>query len=172
MARILAIASGGGHWIELRRILPAFEGLDVAYASRHAESASDVPGYEYYTFCDFSRFSRQNFLPLFFQIIKILVTVRPKVVITTGSAPALLAMALAKIFLRSKTVWIDSIANVDRLSSSGSVARYFADIWLTQWKHLARAGGPQYWGAVIDMVLWRAGASALPAPEKESFASQ
>jgi UDP-N-acetylglucosamine:LPS N-acetylglucosamine transferase len=156
MARILAIASGGGHWVELRRILPAFEGLDVAYASRHPESAGDVPGYDYYTFCDFSRFSRQNFLPLFFQIVHILASVRPRIVITTGSAPALLALVLAKVFLRSKTVWIDSIANVDHLSSSGALARYFADIWLTQWKHLANAKGPQYWGAVIDVIHWKA----------------
>lgn len=149
MARVLAIASGGGHWIQLRRLAAAFEGLDVAYASIYPESSVDIGDHDYYTFCDFSRFSRQNFVPLIFQIMKILITVRPKVVITTGSAPALVAMVLAKLLLRSRTIWIDSIANVEKLSSSGSAARYFADIWLTQWKHLAKASGPQYWGSVL-----------------------
>ncbi len=121
----------------------------MVFASRYPEYARDVPGREFYTFCDFSRFAKWNFFPLLFQIIRILVIVRPSVVITTGSAPALLTMALAKIFLRSKTIWIDSIANIEHLSSSGAAARRFADVWLTQWPHVAQPEGPQYWGAVI-----------------------
>ena len=149
MARILAISSGGGHWVELCRLLPALEGRDVAFASIYPEYALDVPSHDFYTFCDFSRFSKRNVFPLFFQLVRILVIVRPKIVITTGSAPALLALALAKVFLQSKTMWIDSIANSEHLSSSGYVARHFADIWLTQWQHLSGNAGPQYWGAVL-----------------------
>ena len=33
--RILAIASGGGHWVELLRVRPAFDGGDVAWATVH-----------------------------------------------------------------------------------------------------------------------------------------
>ncbi len=35
MKRVLAIASGGGHWVQLLRLQPAFAGLDVAYCSVH-----------------------------------------------------------------------------------------------------------------------------------------
>ena len=31
--KVLVVASGGGHWIQLRRLQPAFDGLDVAYVS-------------------------------------------------------------------------------------------------------------------------------------------
>ena len=58
--------------------------------------------------------------------------------------------ALAKTLFGIKTIWIDSIANCERMSSSGKQARRFADQWLTQWPDLA--GGPQgpdYWGAVL-----------------------
>ena len=50
---------------------------------------------------------------------------------------------------RAKTIWIDSIANCERLSSSGRRARRVAHQWLTQWPDLARPEGPHYWGAVL-----------------------
>jgi UDP-N-acetylglucosamine:LPS N-acetylglucosamine transferase len=78
---------------------------------------------------------------------------RPDVVITTGSAPALISVILAKYLFRAHTIWIDSIANAERLSTSGKTAGRFADIWLTQWPQLAKSEGterhPQYWGAVL-----------------------
>ena len=69
--------------------------------------------------------------------------------VSTGAAPGLVALALAKLMLGSRTIWIDSIANSERLSLSGRLARPVADAWLTQWAHLARPGGPDYWGAVL-----------------------
>ena len=69
---------------------------------------------------------------------------------TTGAAPGLTALFVSKIFQRrSRTVWIDSIANTKRLSMSGRLAWLVADAWLTQWEHLAQPRGPQYWGAVL-----------------------
>ena len=47
--KIMAIASGGGHWVQMRRIMPAFEGLEVFYVSVDPSSAADVPGRTYYT---------------------------------------------------------------------------------------------------------------------------
>ena len=32
---------------------------------------------------------------------------------------------------------------------SGQLAGRFADLWLTQWRHLARPGGPNYIGSVL-----------------------
>jgi hypothetical protein len=149
MRPILAIASGGGHWSELCRLLPVFEDREVVFASTYPDYGLDVPDHKFYVFCDFSRFSKRNIFLVLFQIVRLLAIVRPSAVITTGSAPAFIAIAIAKIFLGSRTIWIDSVANSNRLSSSGAAARYFADAWLTQWPHLAHARGPQYWGAVL-----------------------
>ena len=33
MRKVMAVASGGGHWVELRRIMPAFAGTEVFYVS-------------------------------------------------------------------------------------------------------------------------------------------
>jgi UDP-N-acetylglucosamine:LPS N-acetylglucosamine transferase len=145
----MAIASGGGHWVQMRRIIPAFAGLEVFYVSVDPTSATDVRGCTFYAIRDVSRRDRLGFALLLGQPLRILARERPDVVITTGSAPCLIALGLAKVLLGARTIWIDSIANVERLSSSGRQARRVADVWLTQWQHLARPGGPEYWGAVL-----------------------
>jgi hypothetical protein len=152
--KVLAVASGGGHWMQLRRIVPAFAGLEVVYASVDPAPPADLADCVYYRLRDATRRDRLAFAVLAAQLARIVLRERPDVVITTGAAPGLLALALAKGLVRSRTVWIDSIANVERLSSSGLQARRVADVWLTQWPHLAGPDGsgrrrPEHWGAVL-----------------------
>jgi UDP-N-acetylglucosamine:LPS N-acetylglucosamine transferase len=147
--RILAIASGGGHWVELQRLKIAFQNLDVVYASVYPEYAGDVPGHRFYSFRDVSRWDRFGFIVLAMQLLRLLMKERPNIVITTGSLPCCIALMLAKYLLGAKTMWIDSIANVKQLSSSGKLAGKFVDVWLTQWPGLAKEDGPQYWGAIL-----------------------
>ena len=147
--RILAVASGGGHWIQMRRLEPAFAGLDVAYVGVLPLYAEEVPDHRFYTVRDVTRWDRWGVVVLISQLIVILIKERPRAVITTGSAPGVITLALAKLLLRSKTVWIDSIANCETMSSSGRQARRFADVWLTQWPQLQRSDGPECWGAVL-----------------------
>lgn len=147
--RVLAVASAGGHWTQLRRLRPALEGMDAAFASVFPEYGSDVPGYRFYSFENVSRANGWKLPIVALQMVIILLRERPDVVITTGAGPGLVALALAKVLLRARTIWIDSIANCERLSTSGEHARRFADVWLTQWAHLAEDSGPAYWGAVL-----------------------
>jgi len=147
--RLLAVASGGGHWMQLRRIVPAFEGFETVYASVDQDPPAALAGQRYYRVRDASRRRPLAFAPLVPQLARILLKERPEVVVTTGAAPGLVALALARRLVGSRTVWIDSIANVERLSTSGEQARRVADVWLTQWEHLARPEGPHFWGAVL-----------------------
>ncbi len=59
---------------------------------------------------------------------KVVIKERPDVVITTGSLPLAIVCLSAKLF-GAKIVWIDSIANVERLSMSGQIVRHFADLF-------------------------------------------
>ncbi|MCW1886998.1 UDP-N-acetylglucosamine transferase subunit ALG14 [Luteolibacter flavescens] len=129
--------------------MPALDGMDVFYVSLDKSLAADVPGHDFYTIRDVSRRDRFGFIIVAFQLLKILFKERPKLVITTGSAPALIALLLSKYLFGSKTIWIDSIANAEKLSSSGKKAGKIADLWLTQWPQLSGPGGPQHWGAVL-----------------------
>lgn len=148
--KILAISSSGGHWVQLMRLKPAFDDLDVFYVSLDPSSASDVPDRRYYTIRNASRKEKWGFAVVLFQLLRILLKERPQVIITTGSAPAFIALTLGKKLLGARTIWIDSIANVEEVSTSGRQARKVADVWLTQWPHLAEdTDGPAFWGAVL-----------------------
>ncbi|ANY83201.1 hypothetical protein BB934_27960 (plasmid) [Microvirga ossetica] len=147
--KILAISSGGGHWVQLCRLRAAFCDCDVVYASVDPIYAEDVPGQRLYIVCNATRRDKFALPVLVAQLFLILLRERPEVVVTTGAAPALIALALAKLVFRSRTIWIDSIANCEHLSTSGALARKFSDAWLTQWPQLARTDGPEYWGAVL-----------------------
>ena len=82
------------------------------------------------------------------QLARIVAEVRPEIVISTGAAPGYFAVRVGNI-LGATTIWVDSIANADGRSGSGTGIGRFADLWLTQWPHLAREGGPHYEGAVL-----------------------
>jgi hypothetical protein len=133
----------------MRRLLPAFDGVDAAFVSVAPEYAADVPDRRFYTVPDAHRMAKMSFFALGARLTWVLARERPRIVITTGAAPGYIALVLAKSLLRSRTVWIDSIANCECMSTSGLLARRFADVWLTQWPHLAKERGPQYWGAVL-----------------------
>ncbi len=146
--RILAIASGGGHWVELMRLRPAFEGLDVVYATVQADYRRDVGEAPFFTVPDATRWNKLGLLWLVLRIAVLLLRVRPRYVLTTGAAPGYFALRLGRL-LGARTCWLDSIANVDELSLSGRMAGKHADLWLTQWPHLAAEKGPHCHGAVL-----------------------
>lgn len=147
--KVLALASGGGHWVQLRRMTPAFEGVDVAFASVYSDYAADVAQYRYYVFDDVNRFNKMKTFKVTAQIVSIIWRERPDTVITTGAGPGLIAILVAKYLFGCKTIWVDSVANCERLSGSGKVAGRFSDVWLTQWEHLSGPSGPEYWGSVL-----------------------
>lgn len=147
--RILAIASGGGHWVQLRRLKPLLEHYDTAFVTIHDDYKIDVPGHRFYVVTDITRVSLPRLFVLVPQLVRILLKEKPDVVITTGSAPALICLTVARVVTRAKTIWIDSIANCERISTSGSQAKRVAHVWLTQWPDLAKPEGPAYWGAVL-----------------------
>ncbi|MES2260816.1 MAG: UDP-N-acetylglucosamine--LPS N-acetylglucosamine transferase [Pseudomonadota bacterium] len=146
--KILAVASGGGHWVQLLRLRPAFEGLDVAYVTVQASYAAQVPGRRFYAVCDATRWSRWDLIKMMAQVSWIVLRERPDVVVTTGAAPGVVALRMGK-WLGAKTIWLDSIANVEQMSMSGQRVRGFADLWLTQWPHLAADSGPSCKGSVL-----------------------
>lgn len=147
--RIIAISSGGGHWIELLRLQPAFEGHDITYVTVDRAYQSDVQGHAFHTVLDVTRWNKLRWIISALQIVWILLRHRPHIVLSTGALPGYMAIRLGKMLLGARTVWIDSIANVDELSMSGQKIGRHADMWLTQWAHLAKPGGPQFRGAVL-----------------------
>jgi UDP-N-acetylglucosamine:LPS N-acetylglucosamine transferase len=146
--RLLAIASGGGHWVQLLRVVPAFDECTVAFVTVDQLYQCQVPDYRFYTVNDATRWNKFGLIAMAFRLVRIIWREGPDVVISTGAAPGYLALRIARWF-GARTIWLDSIANVEQLSLSGKKIGPYADLWLTQWPHLAQPEGPHYAGSVL-----------------------
>lgn len=155
--RVLAVASGGGHWVQLFRLRPAWDGADVAYATTAAglrdailEDAAArgqaVP--RFFVIPDANRWQKARLVKQLLLLAWIVLRVRPHAVVSTGAAPGYFACRLGRL-IGARTVWVDSIANAEELSLSGKQVGPHADLWLTQWPDLACPDGPEYKGAVL-----------------------
>jgi len=155
--RVLAICSGGGHWVELRRLRRAFEGCDVTWCTTHPDYRNELmadvpegsPAPKFFAVLEANRWRKLNMVGQFLGVIWVLLRVRPEAIVTTGSSPGFFAVCLGKLVLRARTVWVQSIADTEGMSTSGRLAGRFSDLWLTQWAHLATPDGPHYRGSVI-----------------------
>lgn len=145
--KVLAVASGGGHWVQLMRLRPLFEGMSVEYVATDAAYSAEV-GKPVLAVRDANMWDKVALSIMFLQVLVKMIKVRPDVVITTGAAPGFAALMFGKL-MGAKTVWLDSVANSEQMSSSGRHVRPFADLWLTQWEHLSTPDGPHYLGSVI-----------------------
>jgi len=145
---LLAVASGGGHWVQLRSLREAFEDCEVTWVTVRSAYSEEVEPDPLVVVPDATRWDKFAIIKLAFRMAWVVIRTWPDTIVTTGALPGLLALVFGKL-IRSRTIWIDSVANADELSGSGAQAKRFADLWLTQWSHLARPGGPRYEGSVL-----------------------
>lgn len=133
--KILAVSSGGGHWVELLRLRRAFAGHFVVYATVDARYGAKVDA-PLEVIDDVTRWDRAKIPGAALKIARMVQRVQPDVVVSTGALPGFLAVMTART-LGIRTLWVDSLANVDEPSMSGRLARRWVSRWLTQWEHLA-----------------------------------
>jgi exopolysaccharide biosynthesis glucuronosyltransferase PssD len=146
--KVLAVASGGGHWVQLRRVAPAFCGCDVTYVTVEPSYRDQVGKASFKVVVDATRWNKLKLVVMLMQIMFIVIRLRPDVVISTGAAPGFFALRIGKLF-RARTIWLDSIANIESMSLSGQRIGPHASLWLTQWEHLSNQDGPEFKGAVL-----------------------
>lgn len=157
MPKLMVVASAGGHWVQLMRLRKAWDGLDVVYMTTErdlsdmvktmaAEEGNPVPKFMSVTDANLSE--KLRLLRQLFEVLAAVLRHRPDVIITTGAAPGYFALRFGKL-IGARTIWIDSMANAQKLSKSGQEVGKYADLWLTQWEHLAQSGGPHFMGKVL-----------------------
>jgi len=146
--KILAIASSGGHWEQLLQLKEAWQGHDVIAVATRFLYKTDIDAEKSYLVCDAHLKNYVALIKLAFQVLFIVLKERPEIVITTGAAPGFFGVMFGKL-TGSKTIWVDSLANINKLSRSGKFTGHFSDLWLTQWEHLAKPNGPNCKGKVI-----------------------
>lgn len=127
---ILAVASSGGHLVQLRKVLdPLKKEVQTIYVSTDPEDSYSIP--------DFSRKTLGRIPISIRSLCKLFKEHRPTHVITTGAAPGLLAIIMGRLTGR-RSLWIDSCANVEELSGSGKIARFIANRTISQWENVAK----------------------------------
>jgi UDP-N-acetylglucosamine:LPS N-acetylglucosamine transferase len=146
--RVLAVASGGGHWVQLMRLRPSFLGHKVSFATVDRSNRADVDCAPFYCIPDANRDQKFRLLLLLVRLAWIILRVRPNAIVTTGAAPGYLAIRLGKL-IGSRTLFLDSMANAEKLSLSATLAERHTDLLLTQWQHLEKKSGAQYRGSVV-----------------------
>jgi UDP-N-acetylglucosamine:LPS N-acetylglucosamine transferase len=134
--KILAIASAGGHWIQLLRLKPAFNEHELVFISTKKSFEETVKGYEFYSIPDASRWQKIRLIYSLMCVFRLIFILKPKVIITTGAAPGLMGIIAGK-FIGARSIWIDSIANTEKLSTSGKIALLIADKTYTQWPNVS-----------------------------------
>ncbi len=118
-----------------------FATTDMAIGAQHAAgSVSTLP--------DCNKDRPFDALMCLIKAASLVLRLRPHVVISTGAAPGFFCILWGRI-AGAKTLWIDSIANAEKLSLSGKLAKHTAHQCLTQWEHLADGRKVAFRGAVL-----------------------
>jgi UDP-N-acetylglucosamine:LPS N-acetylglucosamine transferase len=83
-----------------------------------------------------------------FAAFALVARLRPRYVVTTGAAPGFFCLLAGRMF-GARTLWLDSVANAEKMSMCGMLSRRLASATLVQWPHLAEGEAPLYRGALL-----------------------
>lgn len=146
--RVLCVSSSGGHWQQLNALRPAWEGRDACYASTTPINNDKLGITSFALIPDCNRNTVQKIFQSIPAYIRVFRQFRPSTVVSTGALPGLFFIVMGKLS-GARTVWVESIANSERLSLSGTVASYIADSFFVQAEHLADGKRRIYAGSVL-----------------------
>ncbi|MBK0053471.1 hypothetical protein [Stenotrophomonas sp. S39] len=145
---VLFVTSSGGHWVQASKLLAGLLDYEVDIATVDETAVSGVTYRRFYKIPDFNRDTPLKMILGVPAIVHCVLSSDATHVISTGAAPGLLALACARM-VGKRTMWIDSIANTERLSVSGKIAKVIAHKTLTQWENVAEVTGASYEGRLL-----------------------
>ena len=144
--RVLAVCSGGGHRMQMKRLLPALQGCETVLAS--VSPIEDDRIQRFYSILDANRDTKLRMLGLLIRMFFVVIWTRPDAIVSTGAAPGYLAIRVGKL-IGARTLFVDSIANGTEPSLSAKLSMAHADVTLSQWPEVSEKYGTSYWGAIL-----------------------
>lgn len=148
--KICLAASAGGHLSQLVRLSESWKSHEIFCVTTTDVVQNKLSKYgKIYIVGECNRQHPLRVIKVLLWCIRAVLKERPDVLISTGAAVGCIMCFLGKL-LGARVVWIDSITNVERISLSGRMVRYIADLFLVQWPELAqRYKNVEYVGAII-----------------------
>lgn len=136
--RICIAASAGGHVSQLLKLAECWKDYDTFCITTTDVVKEKLEKYgKVYTVGESNREHPLQVVKAFIRCLKAILHEKPDVIMSTGAAVGCIACFLGKL-QGAKVIWVDSITNVERLSLSGRLVRYIADLFLVQWPELVK----------------------------------
>ena len=139
MKKVCFAASSGGHMEELSCLKSLVSKDDFVLTEKSDYTTVDWCKNVYYS----RKINRKEwlFIPklialIFFSLI-VFIKERPKVIISTGALVTIPICFWGKLF-RSKVIYIESFARVNKGSLTGKVMYKIADLFIVQWKEVLK----------------------------------
>lgn len=146
--RVLAAASGGGHWEQLMLLREALGPNDVQFATTDPAIARQHAIAAVSTLPDCNQDTPFRAVHCALVAGWLVLRTRPDVIISTGAAPGFFCILWGRL-LGARTLWIDSVANAEQLSLCGKLSARVAHECLTQWEHLEHSFSAKFRGSVL-----------------------
>lgn len=149
--KICIACSPGGHFVEMRRLLPAFQGRDYFFVTHDYEYSQDLERAYLIEYREGYIRERLNWLKTVFTALRILRKERPDIVVSTGGGELAVPFCYAGKLLGARIVFIETLARITTRSAAGRLVYPIADLFLVQWEPLLSKYGKKarYWGNVI-----------------------
>ena len=134
--KVCIVSSCGGHLTEVRCLKAAYEKYAHFYVlNDQAILPADMQNRTY--FIAHSERDWKFFLNLW-EAFRILRKEQPQVILSTGAGPVVPFAIVARLFFKTKVVYVETITQIERPSMTGRIMRYLADRSFYQWESLAR----------------------------------
>ena len=139
--RICLVASGGGHLMELMKLVPAVEGHDFYIVTeKNVASENTIKKYRHYyvlqqerrTWDFVFRFAFNIMASLFY-----LIKEKPDCIISTGAGAAYPTCRIGKM-LGKKVIFVESFCRIKTPTKTAEMVYPFADYFLIQWEELKK----------------------------------
>ena len=145
--KVLFIASTGGHLEELMQLKPMFDDYDYYIITEKTKSNLSLKTkfpkrVSFLVYGSYTTILKKITYPfkLMYNTLKsfiLYIKIRPKYIVSTGahtSGP----MCLLGHILGSKIIYIETFANSETKSKTGSIVYKFADLFIVQWESMLK----------------------------------
>ncbi len=142
MKKVIFVASSGGHLTEILRLKELFKDYNYLLVTEKTDVTEKMVNDYNMDFLVYGPSTNKidyiiRILKNIFLSIKIIMKFKPQTIISTGAQVGGIMCLFGKIF-GCKIIYIESLARVKELSSTGNRVYKFADKFYVQWESLTK----------------------------------